>query len=94
MQIREIMLFLHSHGISTGRAVRIYKTYGEQAIEKVRENPYTLARDIYGIGFATADQIAHSVGIPKDSQNRPGPGLTTFYWGRPLRGIALCHWRS
>lgn len=55
VQIREIMLFLHSHGVSTGRAVRIYKTYGEQAIEKVRENPYTLAKDILGIGFATAD---------------------------------------
>ncbi len=46
VQIREIMLFLHSHGVSTGRAVRIYKTYGEQAIEKVRENPYTLAKDM------------------------------------------------
>src|SRR6202167_5728783 len=45
MQIREIMLFLHSHGVSTGRAVRIYKTYGEQAIEKVRENPYPLPKD-------------------------------------------------
>jgi exodeoxyribonuclease V alpha subunit len=70
VQIREIMLFLHSHGVSTGRAVRIYKTYGEQAIEKVQENPYTLAKDIHGIGFATADQIAQKVGIPKDSQNR------------------------
>jgi exodeoxyribonuclease V alpha subunit len=67
IQVREIMLFLHSHGVSTGRAARIYKTYGEQAIDKVRENPYTLAKDIYGIGFATADQIAQSVGIPKDS---------------------------
>jgi exodeoxyribonuclease V alpha subunit len=75
IQIREIMLFLHSHGVSTGRAVRIYKTYGEQAIQKVRENPYTLAKDIYGIGFATADQIANSVGIPKDSQNRSRAGI-------------------
>jgi len=75
MQIREIMLFLHSHGVSTGRAVRIYKTYGEQAIEKVRENPYTLAKDTHGIGFATADQIAQSVGIPRDSQNRAKAGI-------------------
>ena len=45
-QVREIMLFLHSHGVSTSRAVRIFKTYGEQAIEKVRENPYMLAKDI------------------------------------------------
>jgi len=54
-QVREIMLFLHSHGVSTSLAVRIFKTYGEQAIETVRSNPYMLAKDIYGIGFATAD---------------------------------------
>jgi exodeoxyribonuclease V alpha subunit len=86
MQIREIMLFLHSHGVSTGRAVRIYKTYGEQSIEKVRENPYTLAKDIYGIGFATADQIAHSVGIPKDSQNRARSGIDHVLLGATSEG--------
>jgi exodeoxyribonuclease V alpha subunit len=75
MHIREIMLFLHSHGVSTGRAVRIYKTYGVLAIQTVRENPYTLAKEIHGIGFATADQIAQSVGIPKDSQNRARAGI-------------------
>ena len=75
MQIREIMLFLHSHGVSTGRAVRIFKTYGNLAIQTVQENPYTLAREIHGIGFRTADQIAQSVGIPKDSQNRARAGL-------------------
>src|SRR6516225_3344649 len=74
-QVREIMLFLHSHGVSTSRAVRIFKTYGEQAIERVRENPYTLAKDIYGIGFATADQIAQKVGIPRDSINRAKAGI-------------------
>jgi exodeoxyribonuclease V alpha subunit len=74
-QVREIMLFLHSHGVSTSRAVRIFKTYGEQAIAKVRENPYTLAKDIYGIGFATADQIAQKVGIPPDSINRARAGI-------------------
>ena len=74
-QVREIMLFLHSHGVSTSRAVRIFKAYGEQAIEKVRENPYMLAKDIYGIGFATADQIAQKVGIPKDSINRAKAGI-------------------
>jgi exodeoxyribonuclease V alpha subunit len=86
MQIREIMLFLHSHGVSTGRAVRIYKTYGEQAIEKVRENPYTLAKDIYGIGFATADQIAQSVGIPKDSRNRVRAGIDHVLLGATSDG--------
>ena len=60
-QVREIMLFLHSHGVSTSRAVRIFKTYGEQAIEKVRSNPYTLAKDIYGIGFATNLRRFHAV---------------------------------
>jgi exodeoxyribonuclease V alpha subunit len=74
-QVREIMLFLHSHGVSTSRAVRIFKTYGEQAIERVRENPYTLAKDIYGIGFTTADQIAQRVGVPKDSLNRARAGI-------------------
>src|SRR6202163_909220 len=74
-QVREIMLFLHSHGVSTSRAVRIFKTYGEQAIEKVRSNPYMLAKDIYGIGFATADQIAQKVGIPRDSLDRARAGI-------------------
>jgi exodeoxyribonuclease V alpha subunit len=86
MQIREIMLFLHSHGVSTGRAVRIYKTYGEQAIEKVRANPYTLAKDIHGIGFATADQIAQSVGIPKNSQNRAKAGIDHVLLGATSEG--------
>jgi exodeoxyribonuclease V alpha subunit len=56
--IREIMLFLHSNGVGTSRAVRIYKTYGADAIKLISENPYRLARDIRGIGFLTADQIA------------------------------------
>jgi len=86
MQIREIMLFLHSNGVSTGRAVRIYKTYGEQAIETVRENPYTLAKDIRGIGFATADQIAQRVGIPKDSQNRAKAGIDHVLLGATTEG--------
>src|SRR5205807_7642316 len=66
---------LHSHGVSTSRAVRIFKTYGEHAIEQVRSNPYMLAKDIYGIGFATADQIAQKVGIPRDSLNRARAGI-------------------
>jgi len=74
-QVREIMLFLHSHGVTTSRAVRIFKTYGERAIETVRNNPYLLAKDIYGIGFATADQIAQKVGIPRDSLNRARAGI-------------------
>jgi len=73
--IRNIMLFLHSNGVSTSRAVRIYKTYGDDAIEKVRANPYTLAKDIHGVGFKTADQIAQKMGIPVDSLIRACAGL-------------------
>lgn len=73
--IRNIMVFLHSHGVSTSRAVRIYKTYGENAVEKVRDNPYLLAQDIPGIGFKTADQIAQKLGIPFDSLIRARAGL-------------------
>lgn len=73
--IREIMLFLHSHGVSTSRAVRIFKTYGHDASETVRSNPYVLAKDIRGIGFKTADQIAQQVGIPVDSIARAAAAL-------------------
>ena len=63
--IREIMLFLHANGVGTSRAVRIYKTYGTDAVQVISENPYRLARDIRGIGFRTADQIASKLGIEK-----------------------------
>jgi len=73
--IREIMVFLHSNGVSTSRAVRIYKTYGDNAIEQVRANPYCLSRDIHGIGFKTADQVAQKMGVPHDSVLRAAAGL-------------------
>jgi len=73
--VREIMLFLHSNGVSTSRAVRIYKTYGESAIDEVRSNPYRLSQDIHGIGFKTADEIAQKIGIPHDSLLRACAGL-------------------
>jgi exodeoxyribonuclease V alpha subunit len=73
--VREIMVFLHSHGVTTSRAFRIYKAYGDGSIEKVREDPYRLARDIWGIGFKTADQIAMSVGIGKLSDLRARAGV-------------------
>ncbi|MCU0735741.1 MAG: helix-hairpin-helix domain-containing protein, partial [Methylotetracoccus sp.] len=63
--IREIMVFLQSHGVGTSRAVRIYKTYGDEAIVRVTENPYRLALDIHGIGFKTADLLAERLGIPR-----------------------------
>jgi exodeoxyribonuclease V alpha subunit len=73
--IRDIMVFLQSHGVGTARAVRIYKTYGETAINQVRENPYRLALDIYGIGFRTADTLAQRLGIPDDSLIRAQAGV-------------------
>jgi exodeoxyribonuclease V alpha subunit len=59
--VREIMVFLHEHGVGTARAVRIYKTYGADAVQVMTENPYRLARDIRGIGFKTADAMSTSV---------------------------------
>ena len=68
--VREIMVFLHSHGVGTARAVRIFKTYGSDAIQVMTENPYRLARDIRGIGFKTADAIAIKLDIKR--QRRSG----------------------
>ena len=73
--IREIMVFLQSHGVGTTRATRIYKTYGEKAIEVVSQNPYQLAKDIRGIGFVSADTIAGNLGIAKDSLVRARAGV-------------------
>src|SRR5262249_52642334 len=71
--VRGIIVFLQSHGIGTARAVRIYKTYGEQAVELVQQNPYRLATDIWGVGFKTADELAGRLGID---------------WASPLRAKA------
>jgi exodeoxyribonuclease V alpha subunit len=68
--VREIMVFLHSHGVGSARAVRIYKTYGADAVQVMSENPYLLARDIRGIGFKTADAIAMKLGIDKTAMIR------------------------
>ena len=73
--IREVMMFLQSHGISTLFAVRIYKEYGDKAIEYVTEDPYRLANEIYGIGFFSADKVALSIGLEKDSPQRIMAGI-------------------
>lgn len=73
--IREIMVFLQSYGVGTARAVRIYKTYGDDAITTVTENPYRLALDIRGIGFKTADQLASALGISSQSPLRAQAGV-------------------
>ncbi len=73
--IKEVMIFLQGHGVSTTYAVKIYKQYGEEAIATVTTNPYQLAIDIFGIGFLTADLIARNVGVAPDSQFRYRAGI-------------------
>jgi len=74
-QIKEIMLFLQSHQVSTNLAVKIYKTYGDKSITIVKNEPYRLARDIFGIGFLTADKIARNIGIEADAPQRIAAGI-------------------
>ncbi|HTG35987.1 MAG TPA: ATP-dependent RecD-like DNA helicase [Thermoanaerobaculia bacterium] len=69
-EIKDVMVFLQSHGVSTHYAIKIYKAYGAHATELVRANPYRLATDIHGIGFKSADQIASALGIPPDAPQR------------------------
>ena len=74
-QVKEIMVFLHGHGVSTNLAVKIYKTYGDAALETVQKNPYQLERDIYGVGFKTADRIARALGLPAEHPSRIEAGI-------------------
>ncbi len=73
--IREVMMFLQTHGVSTNLAVKIYKTYGDDALEVVQEDPYRLARDIWGVGFKTADKVARDLGLPHDAPSRVEAGV-------------------
>ncbi len=73
--IRDIMIFLQSHGVGLAQAHRIYKQYGDQAIAMVQANPYRLSRDVWGIGFKSADRIASTLGIPHDSPLRARAGV-------------------
>jgi len=74
-EIKNIMLFLQSYGVSTSHATKIFKTYGTDSIAVVKENPYKLADDIWGIGFRTADTIAEKLGVAKDALVRLRSGL-------------------
>ncbi len=74
-EIRQVMLFLQGHEVSSGYAAKIYKHYGRESIKVVMENPYRLAQDIFGIGFLTADKIASKLGMPKDSPLRAEAGI-------------------
>ena len=74
-EIHNVMLFLQSHEVGTGYAVKIWKRYGHEAVELIRENPYRLSVDVWGIGFLTADRIAQKMGIPAHSDRRIQAGL-------------------
>ena len=74
-EIREVMLFLQGHGVSSGYATKIFKQYGNRSIQVVKKNPYRLATDIFGIGFVTADHIATKLGFDKNSQLRAEAGI-------------------
>ncbi|MHB9097257.1 MAG: SF1B family DNA helicase RecD2 [Syntrophales bacterium] len=80
-EIRAIMIFLQSHGVGAGYAARIFKHYGNESIDVVRENPYRLATDIFGIGFLTADKIAEKLGFAKDSELRAEAGILYILHG-------------
>ncbi len=74
-RIREVMVFLHSHDISSAYATKIFKKYGERSVEVVKENPYRLADDIFGVGFLTADKIAQKMGFSRESALRAESGV-------------------
>jgi exodeoxyribonuclease V alpha subunit len=74
-EIREVMIFLQSHGVGPGYATRIFRHYGREALGVVKENPYRMATDIHGIGFLTADRIAEKLGVAKDSPLRAEAGI-------------------
>ncbi len=84
--VRDIMAFLHSHGVSTSRAVRIFRTYGHDAIQVMTEAPYRLARAIKGIGFRTADAIAMTMGMTREAPQRVRVGISFALQGR-LTGV-------
>ncbi|NGX57483.1 MAG: ATP-dependent RecD-like DNA helicase [Chlamydiae bacterium] len=73
--VRDVMIFLQSQDISPAFAQKIFKTYGDQSIEKIKDNPFNLARDIFGIGFKSADKVASKMGIAKDSPKRVDAGI-------------------
>ena len=84
--VRDIMVFLHSHGIGSARAARIYRVYGEDAVRRIRDNPYRLALDIGGIGFVTADVIARKLGVAPDSMIRVRAALHHVLWESSSEG--------
>ena len=85
-EIRNVMLFLQGHGVSAAYSTRIYKTYGQDAVKIVQENPYRLAQDVRGIGFITADKIARQMGIDEHSPHRAQAALEYLLLERANEG--------
>ncbi|MBP9842123.1 MAG: ATP-dependent RecD-like DNA helicase [Simkaniaceae bacterium] len=84
--IREVMIFLQSHNVSPSLAQKIYKQFGSGSIQKIQENPYELARTLFGVGFKTADALAKNLGIPHDSPARIQAGIIHFLWEKSQDG--------
>ncbi len=84
--IRHVMIFLQSHHVRPSLAQKIYKTYGDDSIKRVQENPYALAKQIFGVGFKTADMLAQNLGVPKDSPLRIKAGIEHFLWEMSSNG--------
>jgi len=88
--VRDVMIFLQSHGVGMGQATRIYRAYGDQAIAIVKNNPYRLCRDVFGFGFITADAIAMKLGIAKDAPERAREGLLHHLQTMQDEGHCFC----
>ncbi len=88
--IRQIMIFLQSHGVSSALAAKIFRHYGKESIQVVKENPYRLASDVYGIGFLTADRIGTSMGFTKDSFLRIEAGISYVLGQLTEEGHVYC----
>lgn len=86
--VRNVMIFLRGNGVAPSFAQKIFKKYGEQSIEKMRENPYRIAREIHGVGFKSADKIAQNLGIAKDAPQRIQAGIEYVLWELSADGHA------
>ena len=88
--VRDIMIFLQSHGVGTAQSARIYRRYGSDAIAVISENPYCLCRDVWGIGFKTADSVSRNIGVPPESPLRARAGLVHVMQTQADEGHCFC----
>jgi exodeoxyribonuclease V alpha subunit len=88
--VRDIMIFLQSHGVGTAQAARIFKQYGNDSIALITDNPYRLCRDVWGIGFKTADKVAMSIGVPPHSEIRARSGIVHVLQTMTDEGHCFC----